>query len=99
MSKAIKLAGYIERKRKTGSIAVDLGDGAENVVIPPIELWPDEAFDTATAGDTKGAAAMLLGQDGADRFYAAGGNWRMLSGLVRDQQGLDVGEFEASSES
>ena len=56
-------------------------------------------FDTATGGDTTGAVVKLLGQDGSDRFHAAGGNYRILSGIVRDQLGLDVGESEASPES
>lgn len=98
MSKKINLAEYIERKRATGSITVDLGDGT-TVDIPPMEVWADEVFDTASTGDTKAAIVMLLGAEGGERFLAAGGNYRILSGIVRDQMGLDVPQSVASSES
>lgn len=96
MSKTIKLFDYVERKKKAGSITVDLGKQHGTVVIPPMELWPDDVFDTATAGDTTSAIVKLIGQDASDRFHAAGGNYRILSGIVRDQLGLDVGESVAS---
>lgn len=96
MSKTVIFVDYVERKRNTGSITVDLGKDHGNVVIPPMELWPDDVFDTATAGDTVGAIVKLLGQDASDRFHAAGGNYRILSGIVRDQLGMAVGESEAS---
>src|SRR5882672_5420679 len=96
MGKTVIFVDYVERKRKTGSIEVDLGKDHGTVVIPPMELWSDDVFDTATAGDTVGAIVKLLGQDASDRFHAAGGNYRILSGIVRDQMGLDVGESEAS---
>lgn len=99
MGKPIKLQNYVERRKAEGSIAVDLGKEHGTVNIPPIEVWPDEAFDTAGSGDTKAATALVLGDEAGARFYAAGGNWRMLSGIVRQEQGLDVGESEASSES
>jgi hypothetical protein len=98
MSKPVKLFDYVERKKKAGSITVDLGKEHGTVVIPPMELWADEVFDTASAGDTKAAIVLLLGQDGADRFAAAGGNYRMLSGIVREQMGLSVPQSEASPE-
>lgn len=98
MVKKINLAEYVERRKGTGSVVVDLGDG-KTVTIPPLELWADEVFDTASAGDTKAAMAMLLGDEGAQAFIDAGGNYRMLSGIVRDQLGLSVGESEASSPS
>lgn len=99
MSKPVVLFDYMERKKKTGSVTVDLGGERGTIVIPPVELWPDEVFDTATGGDTKGAVAMLVGKDGSDRFHAAGGNYRMLSGIVREQQGVDVPQSEASPDS
>lgn len=95
MAKKVNFADYIERKRKAGAITVDLGEQG-TVEIPPLELWADEVFDTATKGDTKAAVALLLGQDGSDRFHAAGGNYRLLSGIVTDRQGLSAGESEAS---
>lgn len=95
----INFGDYVERKRKAGEVELTLGDDHGSVVIPPMELWADEVFDTATGGNTVGAIVMLLGQDGSDRFHAAGGNWRILSGIVREQQGASVGESAASSES
>lgn len=99
MSKSIKLLDYVERRKAKGSISVDLGKDHGSVTIPPIEVWPDEAFDKAGTGDTKGATALVLGDEPGARFYASGGNWRMMSGIVRQEQGLDVGESEASPES
>lgn len=98
MSKPVKLFDYIERKKKTGSITVDLGKENGTIVLPPLELWPDEAWDTAATGDTREATVLVLGTDAGARFYAAGGNWRMLSGIVREQQGVDVPQSEASPE-
>ena len=99
MSKPVKLFDYIERRKKAGSIPVDLGKEHGTITIPPMELWTDEVFDTATGGDTKAAIVMLLGQDGADRFLAAGGNYRILSGIVREQMGMTVPQSEASPDS
>lgn len=98
MGKSIKLHDYIERTKKA-SITVDLGKEHGTVSIPPLELWPDESWDTAAAGDTKKATALILGDEAAGRFYAAGGNWRMVMAIVRQEQGLAVGESAASSES
>jgi hypothetical protein len=98
MSKPIKLFDYIERKKKAGSITVDLGKDLGTVTIPPMELWADEVFDLATTGDTKAAIALLLGDDAAARFVAAGGNYRILSGIVREQLGMAVPQSEASPE-
>lgn len=99
MSKPIVLMDYIERRKKTGSITVDLGGDKGTIVIPPQEVWPDEVFDTAISGKTKEAVELLLGQDASDRFHAAGGNYRMLGGIVREQQGLTVPQSEASPDS
>lgn len=99
MGKSIKLFDYIERAKKAGSITVDLGKEHGTVTIPPVELWPDEAWDRSSTGDTKGATALVLGDEPAARFYTAGGNWRMMSGLVRQEQGVDVPQSEASPDS
>ena len=98
MSKPIKLFDYIERKKKAGSITVDLGKDNGTITIPPMELWADEVFDTATAGNTKQAIALLLGEEPAARFIAAGGNYRILSGIVREQLGMTIPQSEASPE-
>lgn len=99
MSKPVKLFDYVERTKKAGSITVDLGKEHGTVVIPPTELWVDEVWDLAANGDTRGAIALVLGQEAADRFQAAGGNYRMIHGIVRQQQGLDVPQSEASPDS
>ena len=99
MSKPVKLFDYIERRKKAGSITVDLGKEHGTVTIPPTEVWVDEVWDLAKVGDTKAAVALALGQEPADRFHAAGGNYRMMIGLVSEKQGLNVGESDASSES
>jgi len=99
MPKPVILFDYMERKKKHGTIEIELGDGQPPISVPPTELWRDEAFDTAGTGDTKGALAIILGQEAADRFTAAGGNWRMLNGIVVEQRGVSVGESAASSES
>ena len=95
MAKKISLSDYVERSLAKGSIDVDLAEHG-TIRIPPMELWADEVFDTATSGDTTGALVKLLGEDAAARFGAAGGNYRILSGIVRDRLGLSVGESEAS---
>lgn len=93
----VRLADYIERRKAAEGIAVELPDGTD-VTIPPSELWPDEAFAALDANDMARAVELILG-DGHARFVAAGGTWRILNGIVREQQGLDVGESEASSPS
>lgn len=91
----IKLADYLERKMSAEGIPIELPDGSE-IVIPPAELWPDAAYQFLDANDVGAAVVAIIGQEASDRFTAAGGNWRVLNGIVRETQGLDVGESEAS---
>jgi hypothetical protein len=97
MSKKINLADFVERRRKVASIDVDLGAPHGIVHVPPLELWPDNAWDIAATGDTRAAVNLILGDEPGERFTAAGGNWRMLPALVRETQGVEPGELEASS--
>lgn len=91
----IKLAEYIERKNAAEGITVELPDGSE-VLIPPAEMWPDAAYAALDKGKVPDAVKLILGTTGFEAFIAAGGNWRILNGIVAEQQGLDVGESEAS---
>ena len=91
----IKLADYIERKNAAEGIAVELPDGTD-VIIPPAELWPDAAFAALDKNRVADAIKLILGAADFERFTAAGGNWRILNGIVNEMQGLDVGESVAS---
>lgn len=95
----INLNEYIERKREEKSIEIELPDGS-TVVMPPAELWSDAA--RAVLGDpTRRAEAirLLLGDEQADRFTAAGGSFAILNGIYMEQQGIETGEAPASSTS
>lgn len=94
----VKLADYIERHNAEAATIIELPDGSE-VVVPPAELWSDEAHDAAIAGNIRDSVVLILGADEYARFTKAGGNWRMINGIVAEQQGLDVGKSPASPES
>lgn len=91
----IRLADYIERKNATEGIVVELPDGSD-IIIPPAELWPDAAYTALDDNNVGEASRRILGDDAYQRFADAGGNWRVLNGIVREMQGVDVGESEAS---
>jgi hypothetical protein len=80
----VNLAEYIER-RKADSTVVELDDGV-TISIPPAELFSDEVFAALDAGDHKGAACAVLGDEQYALFVAAGGNWRLLNSILREQQ-------------
>lgn len=95
-AKRVNFRDYVEHQRAEHGIPVDLDDGV-SIVIPPVLLWPDEAFDARDAGDVDRAVSLVLGDEQAARFRASGGTWRILGALIRDHQGATVGESGASS--
>jgi hypothetical protein len=90
----VRFTDYVDRRRED-SIEIELPDGS-TVIVPPGELWPDAAHDALAAGDMAETTRLVLGDD-HDRFVAAGGNWRILSGILQDVRGTDPGESAASS--
>lgn len=95
MTKRIKLTEYIERRIVDDGLVVELPDGTE-VTVPPAELWPDSSFEALGEGKTGEAVALILGGDQYLRFVAAGGNWRIINGMIAEQQGVTPGESVAS---
>jgi hypothetical protein len=98
MTKRVNLAEYIERKNAAEGILVDLPDGKE-ITMPPAELWPETAWAALAESKSDDALELILGVEQHAAFTSAGGNWRILNGIMREQQGLDAGESEASSTS
>lgn len=98
MATRVRFADYVERKKAAGAIIIELDEGVE-VTVPPAELWPDGVFDANLAGDADRASRLVLGDDQYAVFVAAGGNWRILNGIIAEQQGVGVGESGASPES
>lgn len=97
MAKRVKLAEYIERKNAAEGIIVELADGGE-VTVPPAEMWPDAAFAALDKGKVADAVKLILGAE-YEAFTKAGGNWRILNGIVAEQQGIDAPQSDASSTS
>jgi hypothetical protein len=98
MSKRVNFTEYIERKNAAEGITVDMPDGT-SVTIPPAELWPDEAFAALDKGKVAEAVKAILGPVQHAAFTAAGGNWRILNGIVEEQQGVTVPQSGASPKS
>ena len=97
MPKRVNFADYVERRNAAEGIVVELPDG--EITVPPAELWPDEAFTALSKNKVADAAKLILGEAQHLLFTAAGGNWRILNGIIEEQQGLDAGKSEASSSS
>lgn len=98
MPKRVNFADYIERKNAALGIVVELPDGSE-ITVPPAELWPDAAFAALDKDKVADAVKLILGDTQHAAFTAAGGNWRILNGIVEEQQGLDAGKSGASPSS
>lgn len=94
----VKLADFIEREYADASTIVELSDGTD-FIMPPSEMWPDEAFDAARQGDIRTCVILTVGEDEYARFCKAGGNWRILNAIVAAQQGVEVPQSSASSTS
>ena len=94
----VNLADYIERHNAAAATIIELPDGTD-LIVPPAELWSDEAHDAAIIGKVRESVVLILGAEGYDRLTRAGGNWRMLNGIIAEQQGVDVGKSPASPES
>lgn len=94
----VNLAEFMARNYDDSATVVELADGS-TITLPPADMWPDEAYEAAREGDIKSCVILALGQSEYDRLCAAGGNWRILNAIVTEQQGLDVGESQASSKS
>lgn len=85
----VNLAEYIERRSADSAIVVELSGGAE-VVVPPAELWSDEAYAAISSGDMAAAVKLILGTAQHTTFVKAGGNWRVLNGIIAEVQGVDI---------
>lgn len=81
--------------------AIEFTAGGQTFTIPPVELWPDDAFeampDEGSAVNPKlivNLAKALLGPD-YTRFKAAGGramDIMLLLGASAEKQGVALGE-------
>lgn len=98
MPKRVNFADYVERKNAAEGIVVELPDGTE-VVVSPAEMWPDAAFAALDKGKVGDATKLILGAEQYEAFTKAGGNWRILNGIVAEQQGVDAGKSGASPSS
>lgn len=94
----VKLTDFKAKKRDEGAIEIEADDGTVFRVEPP-ELWSDDIV-SMSADRTQViemATALLGGEEEYERFKAAGGSAAVLSAIVADEHGLDVGESAASS--
>jgi len=94
----VNLKAFIEREYADASTIIELPDGTE-IEMPPADLWPDAAWVAAREGDIRQCVILTLGETEYQRFCTVGGNWRVLNAIIAKQQGLDVGESPASSQS
>lgn len=96
----VRLSDFKAKKRDEGAIIIEADDGTEFRVEPP-ELWSDDILTMSAdrARVVEMATAMLGGEEEYSRFVAAGGSAAVLSAIVADEHGLDVGESAASSSS
>lgn len=92
MKTKYNLATFIETRRAAESVEIDLPDGT-SVAIPPPYLWPDAIGPATDRGEI---VRLILGDDAAERFAAAGGNYRILNAIWEDAQGQGMGEAAAS---
>lgn len=86
----INFAQFVERKRDEGSVPIDMPDGSE-VVIPPPVLWPELADAAPDA-----IVVAILGEEQATRYLAQGGTFKLLAAIFEEAQGVTMGEAPAS---
>lgn len=95
----IKFSDWKGKKEDEGAIEIELDDGSLIRIAPP-ELWPDEATHAAEAEDIVGLAVALTGgPEPYQKFLAAGGSAAMISIMLKEVHGVEVGESSASSSS
>ena len=96
----LKLAEFRERKRREGSIVLELTDGTQITLDPP-ELWSDKsrkvAADPKKTDEDLGKE--LFGAENWAAYVADGNTAGMLAELLRERHQLTVGESSASSTS
>lgn len=83
-----------ETKLKKPMIEIELRTG-KTVTIEPPELWPDEVADLASVGKMTEMAKILLG-DQYQVFKDGGGTTALLSAIIAEHTGQNVGESPAS---
>lgn len=90
MSKRVKLADYIERRREAGLVEVETDDGTVFPIDPP-EIWGEEQMDAAKLGTNEAMSRALLG-DRYDEFISKGGSPNLLMNLLSEEHGVSLGE-------
>lgn len=95
----VVLSDFKAKKRDEGAIEIEAEDGTVYRIDPP-ELWPDEAAVAAQAEDVVGLATALIGgPEKYQEFVAAGGSAAIVSSVLAEVHGIEVGESSASSTS
>lgn len=93
MSKTVNLGALVDKIRQNGTITLELDDGKDPILVPPLALWPEDANKDADG------VRIILGDDQADRYFAAGGTADLLVAVALEGQRADAGESEASTDS
>lgn len=92
--KVINRAEFRQKRIEEASIAVDLDDGGEPVVIPPPDHWPDD-MPSYTRKPVEAIKA-IIGAEAWERWAAAGGTAKELNFIfaetTKELQGADVPE-------
>lgn len=96
----VRLTDYKAKKRDEGAIEIEADDGSVFRVDPPL-VWSDEtlALSQDRTKVVELATSLLGGPEEYERFLAAGGSAALLSGILAEEHGADVGESAASSSS
>jgi hypothetical protein len=99
----VVLTDYRDTKEREGAVDVELPDGT-TLRIPPPVMWPEEVakLKTGDHDDLVKGCALILGDDGWERWVAAGGTSVLLMSMIDDSlqgDGLGLGESSASTAS
>lgn len=94
MGRSVDLRAWVAERRAAAGLALTVDEG-EPIVVPPLDLWPDNR----QIGDAALLVELLGGEANVERFRAAGGTVASLLKLLAEAGGGDPEAPEGSSES
>lgn len=94
MGRSVDLRAWVAERRSAAGVSLTVDEG-EPIVVPPLDLWPDNR----RLGDDALLVELLGGETNVERFHAAGGTVAALLKLLAEAGGGDPEAPEGSSES